>query len=62
MRVRKIKFPGVIIDDKISWKRHTKFLNSKLKCEIGKLNMMKHAIPSELYKNLYLTLFESHLS
>ena len=35
---------------------------SKLKCEIGKLNMMKHVIPSELYKNVYLTLFESHLS
>ena len=24
--------------------------------------MMKHDIPSELYKNVYLTLFESHLS
>ena len=23
---------------------------------------MKHVIPNELYKNLYLTLFESHLS
>ena len=50
-RVREIKFLGVIIDDKLSWKPHTKFLNSKLKCEIGKLNMMKHVIPSELYKN-----------
>ena len=60
--VREIKFLGVIIDDKLSWKPHTKYLNSKLKCEIGKLNMMKHVIPSELYKNVYLTLFESHLS
>ena len=33
-----------------------------IKCEIGKLNMIKHVIPSELYKNVYLTLFESHLS
>ena len=60
--VKEIKFLGVIIDDKLSWKPHTKYLNSKLKCEIGKLNMMKHVIPSELYKNVYLTLFESHLS
>ena len=60
--VREIKILGVIIDDKLSWKPHTKYLNSKLKCEIGKLNMMKHVIPSELYKNVYLTLFESHLS
>ena len=61
-RVREIKFLGVIIDDKLSWKPHTKYLNYKLKCEIGKLNMMKHVIPSELYKNVYLTLFESQLS
>ena len=33
--VREIKFLGVIIDDKLSWKPHTKYLNSKLKCEIG---------------------------
>ena len=52
----------VIINDKLSWKPHTKYLNYKLKCEIGKLNMMKHVIPSELYKNVYLNLFESHLS
>ena len=39
-----------------------KYLNSKLKCGIGKLNRIKHVIPNELYKNLYLTLFESHLS
>ena len=60
--VREIKFLRVIIDDKLSWKPHTKYLNSKLKCETGKLNIMKHVIPSELYKNVYLTLFESHLS
>ena len=29
-RVREIKFLGVIIDDKLSWKPHTKYLNSKL--------------------------------
>ena len=56
--VKEIKFLGVIIDDKLSWKPHTKYLNSKLKCEIGKLNMMKHVIPSELYKNVYLTLLQ----
>ena len=60
--VKETKFLGVIIDNKLSWDAHIKNLNSKLKCETGKLNRMKHVIPNELYKNLYLTLFESHLS
>ena len=60
--VKETKFLGVIIDNKLSWDAHIKYLNSKLKCEIGKLNRMKHVIPNKLYKNLYLTLFESHLS
>ena len=61
--VKEIEFLGVmIIDNKLSWDAHLKYLNSKLQCEIGKLNRMKHVIPNELYKNLYLTLFESHLS
>ena len=57
--VKETKFLGVIIDNKLSWDAHIKYLNSKLKCEIGKLKLI---IPNELYKNLYLTLFESHLS
>ena len=60
-RVSETKFLGVIIDDKLNWKPHLKYLNSKLKCEVGKLNKMKYVIPPELYKNLYHTLFESHL-
>ena len=60
--VKETKFLGVIIDNKLSWDAHIKYLNSKLKCEIGKLNRMKHVIPNELYKNLYLTLFEFTLA
>ena len=61
-RVNETKFLGVNIDDKLSWQPHIKYLNSKLKCEIGKLNAIRHMVPPELYKNLYHTLFESHLS
>ena len=50
------------IDDKLSWQPHIKYLNSKLKCEIGKLNAIINLIQIELYKSLYHTLFESHLS
>ena len=61
-RVNETKFLGVTIDDKLSWQPHIKQLNSKLKCEIGKLNAIRNTIPAELYDNLYHTLFESHLS
>ena len=61
-KVTETKFLGVYIDDKLSWQPHIKYLNSKLKCEIGKLNAIRNIIPSELYNNLYHTLFESHLS
>ena len=61
-QVSETKFLGVNIDDKLSWQSHVKYLNTKLKCEIGKLNGIRNLIPSELYKNLYHTLFESHLS
>ena len=61
-RVTETKFLGVIIDENLNWQPHLNYLNSKLKCEVGKLNRMKYVIPSELYKNLYHTLFESHLA
>ena len=61
-RVIETKFLGVIIDDKLKWQSHTSYLNSKLKCEIGKLHRKKSCIPKHLYKDIYHTLFESHLS
>ena len=61
-RVIETKFLGVIIDDKLKWQSHTSYLNSKLKCEIGKLHRMKSCIPKHLYKDIYHTLFKTHLS
>ena len=59
--VSETKFLGVVIDDKLCWLPHIKYLNKKLNCEIGKLNRIQHLVPSEFHKNLYYTLFESHL-
>ena len=47
-RVIETKFLGVIIDGKLKWQSHTSYLNSKLKCEIKKLNRMKSCIPKHL--------------
>ena len=61
-RVNEAKFLGIIIDNKLSWDGHLKALNSKLKCEVGKLCRIRSSVPKKLYKDLYHTLFESHLS
>ena len=60
-QVKKVKFLGVIIDDQIKWDAHIRSLNTKLKCEIGKICRIRHIIPEKLYKEIYYTLFESHL-
>ena len=60
-RVQETKFLGVIIDEKLKWDAHTRALNSKLKCEVGKLCRIRHTIPKRHHKELYHTLFESHL-
>ena len=60
--VEETKFLGVTIDNKLNWLPHLKLLAKKLRCCSGQLNRIKHFLPTHLYKNLYHTLFESHLS
>ena len=60
--VEETKFLGVTIDNKLTWLPHLKLLAKKLRCCSGQLNRIKNFLPTHLYKNLYHTLFESHLS
>ena len=61
-RVTEVKFLGVIIDDKLCWLPHTKSLNTKLRSCCGRLYRLKTALPESMYKEIYHTLFESHLA
>ena len=61
-QVSKIKFLGITIDNKLSWDTTINKLSKKLLCATGILNRIKDNIPSELYKNLYHSLFESQLA
>ena len=61
-QVSETKFLGITIDNKLSWDTHINKLSKKLSCATGILNRIKDNIPSELHKNLYHTLFESHLA
>ena len=61
-QVKSTRFLGVVIDEKLSWKDHISALKSKLKCQAGAINRIKDCVPKTLHKDLYYTLFESHLS
>ena len=60
-KVSEAKFLGVIIDEKLTWSAHINYLCKKIKCCTGVLNRIKDYIPAKLHKDLYHTLFESHL-
>ena len=60
-RVKTAKFLGVLMDDELSWKPHIKALNCKLKSACGRIYRIKNCLPPQLYKQIYNTLFESHI-
>ena len=60
--IRSTKFLGVVIDKELTWLPQIKKLSQKLNCQIGALNRIKDNIPMKFHKDLYFTLFESHLS
>jgi len=55
------RFLGVIIDEKLNWDAHIKYLENKLNYAMSTLCRIMDSIPKELHRNLYYTLFESHL-
>ena len=61
-RLSQTKFLGVIIDDKLSWKPHIISLNKKLRSISGRICRIKTFLPETLHKQIYHSLFESHLS
>ena len=56
------KLLGVTIDEKLKWDHHITDLKRKLYYSTSNLSRLRHFIPSQLHKELYYTLFESHLS
>ena len=61
-RVTHTKFLGVTIDENLDWEQHIKDLKRKLYHSLSTLSYMRKHVPSELLKDLYYTLFESHLT
>ena len=59
---RKIKYLGLIIDDRLTWKFHINELCKKLNRSIGMLYKIRQYCPISVLKSLYHSLFGSHLS
>ena len=62
MKTKETKFLGVIIDENLNWEAHIRQLRRKLNYASATLNRMRVNIPENLHKDLYYTLYESHLS
>ena len=61
-QVTSIQFLGVILDENLNWWAHQEYLLKKLNQCIGAIKRIKSNVPKSQYKNLYHSLFESHLT
>ena len=61
-KVDKVKFLGVIIDDKLNWEPHIEHLAEKLNSSIIMIKRISKFIPKSEYMKIYDALFKSHLS
>ena len=61
-RVNETKFLGVIVDEKLTWKSHIKYLGKKIASTAGTLWEMRQIIKGNLKKSVYNALVNSNLS
>ena len=60
--VTETKFLGVVLDNKLNWLPHIKYLVKKLRSAAAALCRIRHWIPKDKYLTVYHALFESHLT
>ena len=61
-KVSKVKFLGVIIDEKFKWEDHIDHLQQNLKLSIVMIKIIKKLIPKNEYLKLYNAIFMPHLT
>ena len=59
--VTKLKYLGVILDSKLTWRNHIEFLQTKVSHASGVLFKTRHYMPLHVSKLVYNTLIDSHL-
>ncbi len=58
----KIKYLGLILDNKLDWKSHISELSKKLGHAVGLLYKVRHLCPTHILRSLYYSIFNSHMS
>ena len=58
----KIKYLGLILDNKLDWKSHISELSKKLSRALGLLYKIRDSCPLSVLRSLYFSIFNSHLS
>ena len=58
----KIKYLGLLLDSKLSWKFHIHELSKKLSRAIGILYKIRAFSPKPIMRSLYFAIFHSHLA
>ena len=59
---KKIKYLGIIMDDRLTWKHHIFELRKKINKSVGMIFKMKKMCPQRVQMSLYYSLIYSHLS
>ena len=55
------KYLGVIIDKKLNWSKHTKYLQSKIAKACGAMAKLRHCVSIDVLKNVYYALVHSYI-
>ena len=61
-KVDRVKFLGIMIDEKLNWEPHIEHLINKLNMTIVMLKRIAKFIPKSEYRKLYDSLFKSHMN
>ena len=61
-QVSTIKFLGIKINERLSWKDHVKFVTNKVRTSISQLYNMRKVIPKSMKNSVYNALVNSQLS
>ena len=59
---KKIKYLGLILDERLSWKAHINELGKTLARSVGILYKLRGNCPEYILKSIYFSLFQSHIS
>ena len=58
----KIKYLGVLLDHRLTWKHHLSELSKKLSRSVGMLYKIRDFCPTPVLRSLYFSIFNSHLT